>query len=154
MTTDKPLLDPTGTELVKHLGADPQVVRMLHRYGVTTCYLFGSRAGAVPVGTASDLDLAVLFADYEPDRHDLHHLIALEQSLGELLAPLKVEVVALQRTRDIALRFEVISTGLVLYCDDHNFRTDFEEIAMRDYQDFKPVLDRYYREMEDDLLGR
>ncbi len=46
----------------------------------------------------------------------------------------------------ILMRFEVVATGKVVYCTNDAFRTDFEDIAYRDYLDFKPFMDQYYRD--------
>lgn len=123
------------------------------RFGVSCCYFFGSRAGKDYYPT-SDLDLAVLFAPRSPEA-DLEAEIALAQAVSEALAPLglKVDLVSLQRA-PIYLKFAAVSTGKVIYCTDEEFRTDFEEAVVRDYLDFKPFLDAYYREMVEDLLSR
>lgn len=142
-----------GAELVGALHNHPRLVAVFQHYGVSTCYLFGSRSTGL-VATQSDIDLAVLFAGYRPLRHNLDYLIGLENELSALLVPVKVDLIGLQRTEDIALRFEIISTGIVLYCADDDARSDFEELVMRDYQDFKPVSDLYYREMEAAVFGR
>jgi len=124
---------------------------VLRKYGVSVCYLFGSQA----TGEAypdSDVDLAVLFKDYQPVVHHLDYIAALEEELQQLVSQ-KVQVICLQAVRDIALRFAITSSAKVVYSEDEDFRTDFEDVVIRDYLDFKPVLDRYYRELEEEILG-
>lgn len=124
---------------------------VLRKYGVSVCYLFGSQAAGEAYHD-SDVDLAVLLKDYKPAVHHLDYVAALEEELQQLSSR-KVQVICLQAVRDIALKFEIISSGRVLYSEDEDFRTDFEDVVIRDYLDFKPVLDLYYRELEEEILG-
>lgn len=124
---------------------------VLEKFGVNTCYLFGSRA----TGQAqpdSDVDLAVVFPRYEPTKHNLELLVQMETELAEALRPLHVDLVFLQR-EGIAFRFEVISTGKVVYCRDHGVRTDFEDEVVRDYLDFAPFLERCDQELAEAIRG-
>lgn len=135
---------------------DTEVLRkkltpILKGFGVTLCYLFGSRAGQDHY-RESDIDLGVAFANYSPAVHNLEKEIELQSALSEALAPMEVDLLFLQKA-PIYLKFEVISTGKVIYCADEEFRTDFEDVTVRDYLDFKPFLDLYYREMIEDLLA-
>jgi predicted nucleotidyltransferase len=118
---------------------------VLEKFGVHTCYLFGScaRGQATP---ESDVDLAVVFSGYQPAKHDLDLLTEMEAELARALAPRTVDLVFLQR-EGIAFRFEVVSTGTVVYCRDHVARTDFEDQVVRDYLDFAPVLARCDQEL-------
>ncbi|MGB9804957.1 type VII toxin-antitoxin system MntA family adenylyltransferase antitoxin [Desulfofundulus sp.] len=124
---------------------------VFENFGVTCCYLFGSRAGQDYYGD-SDIDLAVIFADYSPDIHNLDLEIQLQNAVAENLAPLEVDLLFLQKA-PVYLKFNVIKTGKVVYCINDEFRTDFEDITIRDYLDFKPFLEMYYREMAEDLLS-
>lgn len=127
---------------------------VFENFGVTCCYLFGSRAGQ-DYYRDSDIDLAVIFADYSPSTHNLELEIELQNVVSEILAPLEVEVdlLFLQKA-PIYLKFNVINTAKIIYCVDDEFRTDFEDMTIRDYLDFKPFLEMYYREMAEDLLSR
>ena len=127
---------------------------VFENFGVTCCYLFGSRAGQ-DYYRDSDIDLAVIFADYSPSTHNLELEIELQNVVSEILAPLEVEVdlLFLQKA-PIYLKFNVINTAKIIYCVDDEFRTDFEDMTIRDYLDFKPFLEMYYREMAEDLLSK
>lgn len=78
--------------------------------------------------------------------------MAMLTELEEALSPIEVDLVLLNRA-PIVLRYEVISQGTVLYCEDDDFRTDFEDIVLRDYLDFKPFLDQYDREVMEAIEG-
>ncbi|WP_165610981.1 type VII toxin-antitoxin system MntA family adenylyltransferase antitoxin [Desulfofundulus australicus] len=121
-------------------------------YGITCCYLFGSRAGE-DYYQDSDIDLAVIFRTYSPARHNLDLEIEIQDAISEILAPLEADLLFLQKA-PIYLRFTVIKNGKIIYCSDEDFRTDFEDMTVRDYLDFKPVLDRYYREMAEELTAK
>ncbi len=94
---------------------------ILRRYTVDVAYLFGSRAdGSAYPG--SDYDLAFLFKDFNPQRHNITMAIAIQLELEEKFkAP--VDIVFLQKA-PVVLAFEVISKGIVFYSTDEDFRTD------------------------------
>lgn len=127
-----------------------KIFPLLITAGVTCCYLFGSRSGH-DYRPDSDLDLAVIFANFDPSVHNLEKEIELQEAVSELLFPLPVDLIFLQKA-PVYLQFEVISKGRVIYCTDDNFRTDFEDLVLRNYLDFKPFLDRYYRDLCEDFL--
>jgi len=118
---------------------------VLEKFGAHTCYLFGSYARG-QAARESDVDLAVVFSGYEPAKHGLDLLAEMEAELTRALAPRAVDLVFLQR-EGITFRFEVVSTGTVVYCRDHVARTDFEDEVIRDYLDFAPVLARCEQEL-------
>lgn len=125
---------------------------VFQHYGVTCCYLFGSRAGQ-DFYPNSDIDLAVIFSKFSGTKHDLALEVEMHDAFAEILKPLEVDLLFLQKA-PIYLKFDVIKNGKVIYCADEEFRTDFEAITVRDYLDFKPVLDTYYREMVETILEK
>ncbi len=124
-----------------------KILPVLEKYCVSTCYLFGSRAGG-NARPGSDVDLAVLFFPYDPTKHNLELQTKIEAELASALNPLEVDLVFLQK-ENLMFKFEVVYTGKVIYCKNEDARTDFEDIVVRDYLDFAPFLDRYYRDMAD-----
>lgn len=127
-----------------------KILPVMRKYQVTVCYLFGSRATGEGYED-SDVDLALLFHPFDRHKHTLDLELQVECDLAEVLSPLPVDVVFLQRA-ELIFRFEVISSGLVLYTEDEEFRTDFEETTVRDYQDFASFLQAYYRDLEEEVL--
>lgn len=128
-----------------------KILPALTKHEVAVCYLFGSRVKQ-DYSPDSDVDLGLLFHPFLPSRHTLDLELQIEAELAEILSPLQVDSVFLQKS-EIVFRFEVISTGLVLYSRDEEFRTDFEEVTVRDYLDFAPVLRAYYRDLEEEIRG-
>lgn len=129
-----------------------KLLPVFESYGVTCCYLFGSRAGE-NYYQDSDLDLAVVFDSYSPEKHNLDLEMELQYTLSKILAPLEVDLLFLQKA-PIYLKFTVIKNGKIIYSSNEDFRTDFEEMTIRDYLDFKPVLEMYYREMAEELTAK
>jgi predicted nucleotidyltransferase len=129
-----------------------KLLPVFKRYSVACCYLFGSRAGQ-DFYPDSDLDFAVIFSPFSPDKHNLALEIEIHDAFADILKPLEVDLLFLQKA-PIYLKFNVIKNGIVIYCTDEEFRTDFEDIAVRDYLDFKPVLDMYYREMAEAIIEK
>jgi len=122
-----------------------KIIPVLKKYGVHTCYLFGSRAEGTE-NKKSDVDLAVLFFPYNPAKHNLELLLKMEAEISKALQCSNVDLVFLQKEK-ITFKFEVVKTGKVIYCLNDDQRTDFEDIVIRDYLDFAPFLDCYHREM-------
>jgi len=117
--------------------------QILESYGIVAVYLFGSRAMG-GVQTHSDFDLAVLFGNHHPDKHNLTLRLVLAEELSQRLGE-QVDLIFLQGA-PIFMRYEIITTGRVMFCMDDVFRTDFEDIVYRDYLDFKPFMDQFYKE--------
>lgn len=123
---------------------------VFQKYGVTCCYLFGSRAGQ-DFYPDSDIDLAVIFDDFSNSKYIMALEIEMHDVVADVLKPLEVDLLFLQKA-PVYLKFDVIKNGKVIYSRDEEFRTDFEDITIRDYLDFKPILDMYYREMAEAIL--
>jgi len=115
-------------------------------HGIIAAYLFGSQAD----GTAypeSDYDFGVLL-EHPPA---LENIALIMQDISDALSDIlnkDVDIVILNTT-NIELRFSIISRGKLVFDTDYDKRTDFEDIAIRDYLDFKPFLDAYYREVKE-----
>lgn len=109
---------------------------------IAAVYLFGSYSqGAVREG--SDIDLAVLLSP--PKSFSLDDTLDLEVKITLSLKTEKFDLV-LANTASLILQFRVISTGKLIYVDDDNLRSDFEERVMQEYYDFLPRLNEFNRE--------
>lgn len=112
-------------------------------HDIVVAYLFGSRAEDRS-HERSDCDLAFVLRPAQVELCNLPQRLLWAEELSLLLG-IPTDLIFLQRA-PILLRFEIISKGVVVFCADENFRTDFEELVMRGYHDFKPFVDQYYRE--------
>lgn len=70
----------------------------------------------------------------------------LYPKLSYALAPLEPDLLFLHSS-SLPLRFEVISTGEVIYSGNDDRRTDFEYIVSGEYMDFKYHLDIVRQEL-------
>ncbi len=120
--------------------------KILERHQVIAAYFFGSRAE----GTAnedSDYDFAIL-VDNSYTQDDGNNLIMeLAEEMQALLGK-DVDLVLLNRA-SIEFRFLVIKHGRLIFSADEEQRTDFEDVVIRDYLDFKPVLELYRKEVRE-----
>ncbi len=118
----------------------------LRAQGVVALYLFGSRA----LGTASehsDYDYAVLLQETghargEPLYFALYNLLA--EISPRTLDNDVIDIVFL-RDAPLELRFHVVQHGRVLFDDDALNRVRFEELTVRLYCDYRPILDEFDR---------
>lgn len=120
------------------------------KYNLPAVYLFGSRAD----GTAtpdSDYDFGILLKE----ALDFEEAVLLEMNIAEELSGAldqKADIVILN-SASIELKFLIIKRGVLIYSGNDDARTDFEDMAIRDYLDFKPVLDTYRKEVRESIRG-
>lgn len=123
---------------------------LFKKYDLLAVYLFGSQVD----GTAyeqSDFDFAVLLKTL-PDLEKTSLLkLEIEEKAASILNK-KVDIFILN-SATILQKFMVISKGILIYSDskNENKRTDFEDIAIRDYLDFKPFIDLYNKEVRESI---
>lgn len=111
--------------------------------GLLAVYLFGSHAdGTATAG--SDYDLGLLFGE----RPSFEQAAIMEMEIADKVSGIlaaEVDTVTLNLA-SIEMKFIVIKKGVVIYSENDELRTDFEDIVIRDYLDFKPLLDTFRRE--------
>jgi predicted nucleotidyltransferase len=120
-------------------------------HSVLAFYLFGSRAddgarvlvGEVVDGTGSDLDVGVVFAAPAPPLA----LTDLQLALEDVFAPLRVDLVPLQRV-DGLFQFRAIDGHRIFAADEHEADL-FELGVMRHASELLPAQ----RAIERDLFG-
>lgn len=125
------------------LSKQDKLAMIFSAYGLSAVYLFGSYAdGTAKAG--SDYDLGLLFRE----RPSFEQAVILEMEIAEKVSGIlaaEADTVILNLA-SIEMKFIVIKQGVVIYSEDDEFRTDFEDIVIRDYLDFKPFLDTFSRE--------
>jgi len=123
-----------------------ELKNLLGRYRVTAAYFFGSRVEGIAT-EKSDYDFAIL-VDKEYEQDDINYLLMELKDEAESLLQNEVDVVLLNNV-SIEFKYLVISRGQVIYSCDEDKRTDFEDEVIRDYLDFKPLLDIYRKEVRE-----
>jgi len=106
---------------------------------IKLAYLFGSFAkGKNRFG--SDLDIAVSFKQ-EPDLLSIGQLVvSLEEAYNY-----KVDLVSLNNLFDInpKLAYFIVKDGILLFCNDYKFLSNYKKEAYLKYLDFKPIIDLF-----------
>ena len=94
-------------------------------------YLFGSWAEGTE-GPLSDLDIAVYM---EPYSHESY--IRLHTALARALKRSDIDLLALNRTKNLILLEEIITKGILLYEKDPSKRIEYEAMTIHKVIDFK-----------------
>lgn len=127
-----------------------QLANLFNRERILAVYLYGSRAD----GTAheqSDYDLGVLLRELPTFDETVKMELRVAEEAAKIVSS-DVDVITLN-TATIEQRFLVIKRGVLIYSSDDNLRTDFEDVVMRDYLDFKPFLDTFRQEVREAIKG-
>jgi predicted nucleotidyltransferase len=119
-----------------------QLERVCREHGILAVYLFGSRAddglrllrGEEVAREGSDLDIGVVFPDGAPA---LGELVAAGTALAEVFAPLRADVVALQRL-DALFQADAIDGHRVAALDGHA-ADSYELLVMRKAAELVPI---------------
>jgi uncharacterized protein len=96
----------------------------LAQQDVVLAYLFGSLAQE---RAANDVDIALLMSDALP-------AYPLRQQIADWLNIERIDVVDLRHASPV-LRFEIISSGKLLYASREAMRHQFEMAVLREYKD-------------------
>ena len=102
---------------------------------VRLVYLFGSQVSG-NIGPVSDYDFAVLLAELEPP---LEYKYRLACQLSNLLNTDKIDLVLLNYA-PVELKYNIISTGELLYKRDNFCKVEFEANTLSQYFDYLPIL--------------
>jgi predicted nucleotidyltransferase len=128
---------------------------------IKLAYLFGSQADvgqdivngkAVTVkDPLADVDLGIIFEQDIPSPEELPKVYAnLYNRLAHIFLPLNLDLVFLQEQHSVFQANAV--TGICIYFEDENFKSEYEESIMRRAADFRPFLERYLDERLKEVL--
>ena len=123
---------------------------IFQKYNVKLAYLFGSRAKGTSAET-SDFDIAVLFKN-PSDPLALKETTALSRKLANFF-PAKIDIVSLNCS-SLLLKYEVVSTGEILYYENELDRIDFEVSVVKEYIDQEPLRKLYNEALYRKILQR
>lgn len=111
-------------------------------YPVSFGYLFGSRAKGTD-NSLSDVDIALMFKKkYENSERVFIRGDIIET--GRKFFKASVDIVDLEKA-SLIMRYSVVQEGIIIKDGDHEARTDFESVTLREYFDFQ-YYSRYYNE--------
>ncbi len=131
------------------------------RYKVLAIYLFGSMANegmallenktSGNIDPLADLDVGIVFVQAITDPKERIKIYGrLYIDLSDLFSPFPLDLVFLQET-GVMLQFEAINNQLI-YSYDNDQRIEYEERVIKYYQDWKPVYDRYAKEVLEAII--
>jgi len=106
-------------------------------------YLFGSQVEGT-FTPLSDIDLGVVFTDTRVLRNakdSLRIYTYLYELLSDVFPHKEIDIVFLQHS-SLSLQFEAVTRGKVLYEVSPYFRVEYTEKVIKEYIDFKPLLDK------------
>jgi predicted nucleotidyltransferase len=113
--------------------------KILKKLNISLVYLFGSSI----VGTQraeSDIDIGVVFEKPERIKNTMIIFEELYLSLSQVFTDQDLDIVFLDFA-PLTLQFEVVTTGKVIYRVSREFEYDYKEKIIKEYIDFKPLLD-------------
>ena len=113
--------------------------KILKKMSISLIYLFGSSITGTQ-RAESDIDIGVVFE--KPDRIK-NTMIIFEElylSLSPVFPDRDLDIVFLDFA-PLALQFEVVTTGKVIYRVSRELEYDYKEKIIKEYIDFKPLLD-------------
>ncbi len=125
-----------------------EISQRLKELKVAILYLFGSSV----LGTEredSDVDIGVVFLDDNILKDSLKVYNALYEILSPIFLEKELDIVFLDRA-PLTLKFEVVTTGRVIYKISEYYDCNYKEKVVKEYIDFKPLLD----EQDQELLKR
>ncbi len=117
-----------------------EIIALCKENAVGLIYLFGSYAQDT-ANPLSDIDIAILLSNR--NRQDYQELrLFFINALMRILHKNDLDVVLLNEA-SIALRFNIIKNGKLLYVNDEKQRIDFESRAIIDYIETNPLRQEY-----------
>lgn len=123
----KKLIKTIESVLIK----DPQIVFAL---------LFGSQAhgDAFPF---SDIDIAIY--TMKDTEYDSQYKFLLMHKLSKALNVENVDLIILNNAPPV-LRYEILTTGILIFCRDDDLYAEFYSLSLREYFDFRYILQQFY----------
>jgi len=109
------------------------------KFNIGIVYIFGSFALGIET-EKSDVDIGIVFKDesYIPKRLDIY--FELYKVFSDIFPKREVDVVFLNDA-NLSLKFEVVTTGEVIYSESIDYVMDYKEKIIKEYIDFKPMLE-------------
>jgi predicted nucleotidyltransferase len=119
------------------------IKKKLKESGILVVYLFGSRA--IGKGSRlSDVDLGIVLKNPVPGKDTRSLYTKLYKLFATIYPSSKVDIVFLQ-SAPLSLQYHAVKEGKILFEEDSRLRADYENMVVKQYLDFKPVLDFFDR---------
>ncbi|MGC8930936.1 type VII toxin-antitoxin system MntA family adenylyltransferase antitoxin [Dictyoglomus turgidum] len=118
------------------------IKKKLKELNIGIIYLFGSTVLGI-AKEHSDIDIGVVFIDpsvLEDVRLSLEIYNTLYGIFSTLFPKKEIDIVFLDKV-PLTLKFEVVNSGEILYSISKDFLTNYKERVVKEYIDFKPLMD-------------
>lgn len=119
------------------------IADIARREGVRLVYLFGSQAHGTS-HNESDVDIAVLLSEHSTKEQRFNTRLRLAGEISQLLN-VPVDLVILNDTSSLFLRYVIITEGVMLHAESDDQRITYESATMASYFDFQPFLAEYHQ---------
>lgn len=120
----------------------------LNSLGVAGVYLFGSQAENGTAGKLSDFDVAVLFENPKKSFGDTSEIYSklydIFSETFDLSGFKNIDIILLPNA-SLQLRYNIVTTGKILYSGDIETILDHKEKTMMEYADFAPARNLFNR---------
>ena len=113
--------------------------KILKKLNISLIYLFGSSITGTQ-RAESDIDIGVVFEKADRIKNTMIIFEELYLSLSQVFPDRDLDIVFLDFA-PLTLQFEVVTTGKVIYRVSREFEYDYKEKIIKEYIDFKPLLD-------------
>ena len=113
--------------------------KICKKFNIGIVYIFGSFALGIET-EKSDIDIGIVFKDnsYISKRLDIYS--ELYKVFSDIFPKREVDIVFLNDA-NLLLKFEVVTTGKVIYAEPIDYVMDYKEKIIKEYIDFKPMLE-------------
>ncbi len=118
------------------------IEKKLKELNIGIVYLFGSTLLKL-AREDSDVDIGIVFT-YTSVIEDVKASLEIYNTLYEIFSTLfserEIDIVFLDKA-PLTLKFEVVNSGEILYSISKDFSANYKERVIKEYIDFKPLID-------------
>lgn len=122
-----------------------EIVSKLKELNIGIVYLFGSSILGIE-REDSDIDIGIVFLDNRMLEKSFEVYNTLYEIFSQVFPKKELDIVFLDKA-PLTLRFEVVNSGKILYTISEEFCLNYKERVVKEYIDFKPLLDEQDRSL-------
>lgn len=122
-----------------------ETVSKLEELNIGIVYLFGSLILGIE-REDSDIDIGIVFLDNRMLEKSLEVYNTLYEIFSQVFPKKELDIVFLDKA-PLTLRFEVVNSGKILYTISEEFCLNYKERVVKEYIDFKPLLEEQDRSL-------
>lgn len=120
-----------------------EIITKFKDLNIGILYLFGSSVLGIEREN-SDIDIGIVFLDINKIKDLLEVYNIIYEIFSEIFPDKELDIVFLDKA-PLTLKFEIVTTGEVIYTISEEFLASYKEKIVKEYIDFKPLLDEQDR---------